>query len=211
VITSNTDDALRFGREDLVRADLEAIAVRILHFDVCPEAAELLKTLDTSEWVTMQDGSPGKICQHFAAIRDHHTIKAPGKRLLVEGEVGAWLRRQSTQSGMAQDVLVAIVRRLTDLKDATDPITGRDFDRIATPERGCVLVSATALHSAWPVLSGDRSGRVTVARLGRVLRSLSGHAAAHNGARQHRLANDLLRDACRSIHGTDGMLADVLW
>ena len=211
IVTSNTDDALRFGREDLVRADLEAIAIRILHLDVDSRAAEYLAKIDTTGWVETEDGKPGKICEHLAWLRDNHVITRLGKRFLVEGEVGAWLRRQSTQSGLAQDVLVALVRALTDLRDAEDPVTReRPAQHLVTPERGHVLVGATELHRAWPLLTGDRSGRVTVARLGRVLRGLAGHTASNGVQRRHAIANDLLLDACTSIHGSGSMLHGVL-
>jgi hypothetical protein len=208
VITANNDDALRFGREDLTRDDLEAIAIRILHLDVSAAAADYLATISTRGWVD-DNGRPGIVCQHLAWLRDHHVYEA-GDRLLVRGEVGDWLRRQSTQSGLAQDVLVAIVRALTDLRDAEDPVTREQPARhLVTVAQGHVLVGATDLHRAWPLLSGDRSGRVTVARLGRVLRGLAGH---HRGTdrrdRRHPVPNDLIRDACRSIHGSDNILLD---
>jgi len=211
IITSNTDDALRFGREDLVRADLEAIAIRILHLDVDARAADYLTQHDTASWVAKADGSPGLICEHLAWLRQHHKIQKRGRRFLVEGEVGAWLRRQSTQSGLAQDVLVALVRAMTDLEHADDPVSGEATARgLVSSVAGHVLVGATDLHRAWPLLTGDRSGRVTVARLGRVLRGLAGHSAVHGGQRRHSIANELVRDACTSIYGTDTMIASRL-
>lgn len=211
IITSNTDDALRFGQEDLVRADLEAIAVRILHIDVDDAAASYLRGIDTSGWVTTDDGKPGKICQHLAEMHLHYKIERPGRRFLVEGEIGAWLRRQSSQSGLAQDVLVAVVRALTDLRDVEDPVTHEFPARgLVSVAQGHVLVGATDLHRAWPLLSGDRSGRITVARLGRVLRGLAGHVKGHAKGRRHPIDNDLVRDACRSVHGSDAPLFGVL-
>lgn len=208
IVTSNTDDALRFGREDLARDDLEAIAVRVLHLEIDSRAARLLSDTDTSDWVETEDHRPGRLCRHLAWLRDHHEIATPGRRLLVEGEVGAWLRRQSTQSGLAQDVLVALVRALTDLRDAEDPITReRLAAHLLQPEPGHVLVSATDLHRAWPLLTGDRSGRITVARLGRVLRGLSGHGP-RSRERRHAVANDLLQDACTLLHGSADLLLD---
>jgi hypothetical protein len=78
------------------------------------------------------------------------------------------------------------------------------------PALNLVLVGATDLHRAWPLLSGDRSGRVTVARLGRVLRGLAGHVKGHAQGRRHPIDNDLVRDACRSVHGSADPLYGVL-
>jgi hypothetical protein len=108
-------------------------------------------------------------------------------------------------------VLVAIVRALTDLRDVEDPVTReRPAQGMVTVAPGHVLVGATDLHRAWPLLTGDRSGRITVARLGRVLRGLAGHVKVSQAGRRHPIDNDLLRDACRSIHGSDGLLVGVI-
>lgn len=207
IVTANNDDALRFGREDLTRDDLEAIAIRILHIEVSSEAAAFLAGVDTSAWV--DDGpNPGRVCEHLAWLRHNHAWQPSSQRLLVRGETGAWLQRQSTQSGLAQEVLVAIVRALTDLRDAEDPVTRECPARnLVTAEYGHVLVSATDLHRAWPLLSGDRSGRTTVARLGRVLRGMAGHYRGQaRDRRKHPISNDLILEACRSIHGTDDVV-----
>lgn len=122
------------------------------------------------------------------------------------------MQRQSTQSGLAQEVLVAIVRAMTDLRDAEDPVTRECPARnLVTAGHGHVLVSATDLHRAWPLLSGDRSGRTTVARLGRVLRGMAGHYRGQaRDRRKHPISNDLILEACRSIHGTDDVIRGEL-
>jgi len=208
VITSNNDDALRFGKEDLSRTDLEAIAARILHLEVDDAAAAYLATIDTAGWVEGAEGRPGAVCAHLAWLRDHHTVTARGARFLVEGDVGPWLRRQASQTGLAQDVLVALVRALTDLRLAEDPAThlrpALRLVEVVRDEAGApqhATVAATDLHTAWPLLTGDRSGRVTVARLGRVLRGLAGHGAPRHRDRRHAVAWSLLEDACALLHG----------
>ena len=178
VVTSNDDDALRFGREDLARTDEEAIGVRILHIVGGEDTASYLEALGgrsyTSRWVTEPDGSPGAIARHTLWLRDHWRVTRPGSRLLVEGEVGAWLRGQASRSGLSQEILLAIARYLLDHRH------DHGVPRVAAVHQGSVIVYAPELAESWQRLTGDARA-ITVTRLGR---ALGRFAAPHRGERR---------------------------
>ena len=183
VVTSNDDDALRFGREDLARTDEEAIGIRILHLVGSAEASSYLEGRGgrsyTSEWVRMADGAPGRIARHALWLRDHWRVTRPGSRLLVEGEVGAWLRGQASRSGLSQEILIAVARYLLDHRH------DHAIPRVAAVHQGAVIVYALELAEAWQRLSGD-ARQMTATKLGR---ALGRFAAPHRGERRGHLVS----------------------
>lgn len=194
VVTSNDDDALRFGREDLARTDEEAIGIRILHLVASSETAAYLEACGgrpyTDDWVSLPDGSAGRIARHILWLRDNWQVTRPGSRLLVEGEVGAWIRGQASRSGLSQEILVAIGRYLVEYRHHAD------VPRVAAVDNGEVVVYTSELCQAWGKLTGDQRS-MTSARLGR---AIGRFAAPHRGAKRgHRVTLEQLVDAADEV------------
>ena len=172
LITSNHDDALRFGSEDLLREDEEAIGRRILHIRVQQAAADYLEARGgrqglTRYWIEEADGSPGALPRHLAWLAQTRKV-TPGSRYLVEGDAAGWLRSHASRAGLPQRILVALARW------ATDPdVLPRDAGHPCSVDRAKrqLRVRATDLHAVWGILSGDDRS-ISIQAIGRALSRL---------------------------------------
>jgi hypothetical protein len=146
IIAANNSDALRL-RESLTKADLEAIALRILHIQADDQAARYLEKLGgrafTKFWVTTADGGPGVIAAHIAHLAATREVQA-GSRFLVEGVISDWHRGLMGCSGVQGDVLAALAKYRKDLHRRE--VVGIEFD-----DRGC-WVNGPALRGQWELL-----------------------------------------------------------
>ena len=146
IIAANNSDALRL-RESLTKADLEAIALRILHIQADDQAARYLEKLGgrtfTKFWVNTADGGPGVVAAHIAHLAATREVQ-PGSRFLVEGVISDWHRGLMGCSGVQGDVLAALAKYRKDLHRRE--VVGIEFD-----DRGC-WVNGPALRGQWELL-----------------------------------------------------------
>lgn len=107
------------GNRDLSPEDRAALAVRLVHLDVGPEATRWLNDMGgirfTKGWIQGDDGSPSdyRVARHFLWLYEHRAETPPGRRLLVEGDPNRdVIRILSTRSGSAPDVIECLVRMI---------------------------------------------------------------------------------------------------
>lgn len=121
VFTANNRDTVKslIGQRNLSPDDRDALAIRLLHLDACAAAAKWLAAKGGfhftarpgARWIRGDGGERSDyiVAKHFLYL---HAIRgpAPGKRLLVEGDVASSLAfEMRTQSGDAPAVLEAVI------------------------------------------------------------------------------------------------------
>ena len=146
IIGANNADALRFS-ESLTKADLEAIAQRILHIQHDEAPREFLRSLGgrsyTKNWVLEQDGSPGAFARHAVHLAKTRRV-VPGDRFLVEGELSEWHKDLMGSTGVQGDVLAALAYYAARDRD----VAGLEI----SPDLGAVWVNGPALRGQWEML-----------------------------------------------------------
>lgn len=176
IIGANNVDALRL-REELTEEDEAAIGERILYIRIPAltarrsAAGAYLESIGgsthTAGWVSHLDsGEPGALPRHIAWLVEHRTVK-PGRRFLVEGEAGEWLRNAGMRGGLPQQALVAIARIASGAADRWE-----DQDRPVWFRSGEALVNVDRLHRGWRALSDDNK-TPTLTALGHALNVLA--------------------------------------
>lgn len=167
LIAANNADALRLGAEVMEKDDEGAIGDRILFIKVGMSCREWLQDrgghLFTDGWVTSEDGSPGIMVEHIQWLVENWEVQRPGKRMLIDGDIGEWMKLAHQRGGLAQDILNAIATAcvghltVTGSSDPTHIIPGE-----------VVWVSGRLLAESWGALTGS-SKNITFAKLGREL------------------------------------------
>lgn len=178
IITANNADALQLGSEVMEKHDEAAIGDRILFIKVGEGCREWLHDrgglLFTDEWVTRTDGSPGIMCEHIQWLVDNWEVVRPGKRMLIDGDIGEWMQSAHQRGGLAQDILNAIATAVCghiEVTDGDNPVAVKD---------GIVWVSGRHLAEVWGKLTGSAKG-MTYAKMGRELKKIAGgKAERHN-------------------------------
>lgn len=175
IITANNPDALRFGDgEHLDREDEEAIAIRVLHIPVQPEARAWLEAKGgrafTERWVNDGD-RPGVLTRHLFWLTKHWKVRSPGNRFLVDGTPGDWFRNAHLRSGLPATVLDAIGNYLTvpGIKKRCEP-QPLLFDR-NYPDH--VIVSNQRLRACWTTLLGSDQRGVSNHQMAEALERLA--------------------------------------
>lgn len=167
IFMANNEDMLSQGDENLGPDSLEAVALRFLYVPVGEEAAAYLHSLGgnhgTKDWV---DGD--RIARHALWLRDQRKIDRDFVgRFLVEGHLTKAhnaLATSGTVPGLVVEWLARfLVSPREDLIRQHDVIIGK----------GRILVNASALLKNWSFVIGDSYKPPSLARVNKVLSSLS--------------------------------------
>ncbi len=157
--------------------DHAAVAQRILHVEVSPRAAELLRDLGgmegTAEWVVRRDGSPGALPRHLAWLAATREVPAGG-RFLVEGVPTVYHLRLLTGDPLYAGALIAIAAALGPTPP-TEPGGPGIFTR---PGEGIAWVNPLRLHRRWQALVAEDVPRPTVQRVAGALAALARSSSA---------------------------------
>lgn len=160
IVTTNDDDPLGISREELTTAGEDAIGVRIILIDCLPEAKEWLKKRGgrrgTGDWVSKPDGSPGKIPELIAWLRQNHPV-THGSRFLVHGDADEWAARIGTRKGTPATILdaYAAYTAMTPAERRELPAEPFKFDDKAYPAH--VIIGNKALRDCWKALLGENA------------------------------------------------------
>ena len=126
IFTANNLDVIRklADKDNLSKDDREALAVRLLHFDVGDEAARWLKekggmkftSAPGNRWISTDHGEPGDfvVAKHFLWLYEHrYEFWDKGQRFLVEGSGSDELMfEMETQVGVAPMVIEVLLGML---------------------------------------------------------------------------------------------------
>lgn len=159
IVTTNDEDPLQLGREELSKSGEDAIGTRIIVVECRSEARQWLEDRGgrefTADWVARKDGSPGKIPETIAWLCANRRV-TPGSRFLVSGDAGAWAASIGSRKGMAATVLDAYAAYLAmgAKKRAELPSMPFLFDEAIA---GYVLIGNQALRECWQALLGERA------------------------------------------------------
>lgn len=172
LLTANNLDVVRvlFTGRDMSPEDRNAIALRILHYDIGDTASKYLRRLGGSKhtrgWIAGDGGEPSRyvVAKHFLWLYENKR-KPRGQRLLVEGNGHSSLMDEMrTQSGSAPFVIEALVKMI-ERKSQT-------FDGLTVEEGKLYVLTSEVLEYFRSYLSKSTSERLTAARIGQVFKGL---------------------------------------
>jgi hypothetical protein len=171
IVTSNEDDPLRLGREELSSQSEHALGRRIIIFDVQTAAVDYLADLGgwaaTADWAEPE----GELVCHLRWLAQERGPKVtPGQRFLVEGDAGAWVASSHLRRGTGADVLAAY-QAYQDDPEVRGRCKGDPFVHDRTTGR--VGVSPGALLRCWREILGPQEKVPSSQVLGRALKRLS--------------------------------------
>lgn len=162
VFTANNLDVIKMlcYRRDLSQADREALAIRLMHFDVGSEASIWLRRKggmaytgrQGRRWIAPDAGGKSDfiVAKHFLWLyKSRHDLWKPGQRLLVEGTGSQDLMfEMQTQVGSATLVVEAILRMIE------SPAIKRDM--VVDSDSGRVWVLTNGILEFWRDTMGPR-------------------------------------------------------
>ncbi len=176
VVAANRDDALPLGHWH-TRADLAAVAERIRHVVVSPEASSVLKGIAGDELATWARPG-GAIPQHIwwlVKTRQAAALGRAGERFLVAGDLaGSLARRMVLRAGDNGMLLSAIGEAVAPSSGVQGGAAVKVVPDGDDPRQGVVWVNAHRLHGSWKNLVSEDAPRPRLADVARGLRELSG-------------------------------------
>lgn len=154
IFTANNLDVIRklADKDDLTKDDREALAIRLLHFDVGSGAKDWLRDRGGMDftgrpgrrWIYTDHGEPGDfiVAKHFLWLYENrHKYWTAGKRFLVEGLGSQDLMfEMETQVGVAPLVIEVLLSMFS---------RHRTIDEIAVSEDGRVYVVPSGVLNHW--------------------------------------------------------------
>lgn len=166
LVTANGEEALPL---DKIKTpdDVKAIQARVRFIRVKPETTAWLKQRGgrafTSDWVTMPDGSPGKLCQHIAWLRDNYQPLEPTDQdFVVSGNSTPWHVK-----ALYNGVVGVVLRLVADAVARNNPAQAHAFfDR----QRGLLVDSISIFQGLSTML---RQEGVKIGEAREALHSLS--------------------------------------
>jgi hypothetical protein len=206
IMCANNGDLLA-RNEDLGGRDLDAMAIRVLYFDVPPSAVEYLRSIGgragTEGWIE-GDG----IARHALWLKEQREVDQ-GSRMLVEGEESSMHRRLTMNGRTASLVCEWLAKHLEKLEPSVCQLVG---DRVVVGN-GRYLANATAISDAWDFYiksSTVPSTRAIGLALGNL--SLTTETVRENDIRLHDLNVEMvLEEAVRcQIGDVDKLRARVM-
>jgi len=178
LFTANNLDVIKMlaGKRDLSQADREALAIRLLHFDVGSDASVWLSKQGgvdfTKGWIASDDGrgkSDYRVARHFLHLHSQRHIWARGTRLLVEGTGSRELMMvMQTEAGSSPEVIETIVKMLEDITAGKRP-------GMVIEDSGRVLLVVSSVVDYWrQKMANDHRGRtITVDKVRNVLQGVA--------------------------------------
>lgn len=173
LITSNENDSLQLGREELSVYSENALGRRILVFEGQEAAAIYLAELGgwdaTGDWAK----ADGELVCHLRWLAENREVK-PGKRFLVEGDASSWVASAHLRAGLASEVVQAYVAYEDLVEEGrTGSMSEPQPFHFDPDQPELVGISVGGLQGNWKKLVGDARAPSHQA-LSKVLRRLSG-------------------------------------
>ena len=172
IFTANNLDVVRLlcGGRDMSPEDRNALAIRILHFNIGDRAAIHLRkrggNKHTRGWIAGDGGEASQyvVARHFMWL--YHNARSPrGPRLLVEGNGHKMLMNEMrTQGGSAPFVIEALIR-MVELKS-------RNFSGLTVEDGRLYVLTSEVLQYFRDHLSKTCSERLTANKIGEVFKGL---------------------------------------
>lgn len=172
VLTANNLGVVQvlFAGRDMSPEDRNAIALRILHYDIGDRASKHLRRLGgiehTEGWIPGDGGKGSReiVAQHFFWLYENMRLTR-GQRLLVEGNGhGSLMTVMRTQSGSAPVVVEALIRMIEQKV--------KRFDGMVIEEGRLYVLTSEVLEYFRAHLAKNVSERLTANRIGQVFKGL---------------------------------------
>lgn len=164
LILAANGDTLLTWKDAASAHDLEAIGQRILYINPSAEAADFLVKMGKERcdfW--LRQG----LAQHVLWLFENHTVKEPGGRFIVEGDISRLHRTMLTGAKVTSEVIEVLVRFL--LKPNRLRATKAPIAR----SRGELLVNVDGLRVGWSLLDRQHENPPSTTLLGRALRTIA--------------------------------------
>lgn len=166
LILAANNEFLLDTKEVSTRQDLDAIAQRFLYIQVSEKATKYLENDITKK--TKRDWQNGEIAEHALYLAENHTVKEPGPRFEVEGDITQMHRLLMTGSHWNSIVCEWLVRYLNN-PSAVDEMN----EGLVKRQDGELLVNEDAIIRGWDVFFKYAKETPNTSKIAAALRAIS--------------------------------------